>query len=175
MQHLQLQTACRMAIQHFQRMLEGCCVCIFTDHKTLTRALHSMPDRQTLSAIWISSPSTRRTSATLLALRMSLQMYCPILVLLPYSNKIDFTQIASDHVWDDEIVCLQQSTVSIILKSFSHNSTTGGTILCNVSTSNACSSVIPGGHRCSVYSAIHGLSHLSGCQSHGETHHIMCG
>ena len=148
-------------IQHFQHMLEGRQFCVYTDHKPLVYALTSKPDQHSPREIrhldFMSQFTTdiRHIQGTDNVVADDLSR--PEVSSLFRDTQVDFDQIAADQKGDQEIIDLQQSSTSLILKDVPLL-TSAGTILCDVSTGHS-RPIVPAAHRHAVFNAIHGLSH----------------
>ena len=148
--------AAYLGVKHFRHLLEGRTFTIYTDHKPLTHALNSKPDRHSPREIrqldFISQYTSeihhiagRENTAADALSRLCIDR-------VDSSSFIDFAAIATDQEDDGEV---QDSSLQLKSISLPGSLTT---MLCDVSTGVA-RPLVPVKHRRAIFDALHGLSH----------------
>ena len=152
-----------LSVRHFKHMLEGRDFCILTDHKPLTYAFTTKPDRYSPREIrhldYISQFSTdirfvkgsENQVADALS-RLHIAKLTPTVTVTP----IDFDAIANKQKSDEELTKLRES--SKLQFEDLPLYTTEGTITCDTSTGHP-RPYIPKEFRRDVFNAIHSTSH----------------
>ena len=150
-----------LAIRHFRHFLEGREFCVFTDHKPLTFALKSSPDRHSPREIrhldYVSQftsdirhvPGRDNSVADALSRVPLAAVHAP--------PAVDLRGIAADQQHDEELAALRNDTSSLAFeKVLLHEG--DAYIWCDVST-GVPRPFVPAQHRRAVFDSIHGLSH----------------
>ena len=151
--------AAYLGVKHFRHILEGRTFTIYTDHKPLTYALKSKPNRHSPREIRQLDFVSQFTSDIR---HVSGKDNVPADALSrAHINKVDstsivdFAELARAQVDDDDLMDI--SDTGLQLKSIplpgSHT-----TILCDISTGNA-RPLVPTTHRRLIFNSLHGLSH----------------
>ncbi|PIK49797.1 pol polyprotein [Apostichopus japonicus] len=149
-----------LSIRHFRHLLDGRSFTVYTDHKPLTYAFASKPDRYSPREIrhldYISQYSTDLRHIpgrdNVVADALSRNVYGVTIS----SSPLDFTAIASAQQHDDELIQLRKSS-SLKLTDVPLPAAEG-TITCDVSTGTA-RPYIPQQFRRAVFDSLHSLSH----------------
>ena len=150
-----------LSIRHFRHSLEGRQFCVYTDHKPLTYAFQSKPDRYSPREVrhldYISQFTTdiRHVSGKENIVADALSR-AHIDSLSLNNTSIDFDAIAIAQEDDDEIAQLKENS-SLKLEQVPLPSS-DKTILCDVSTGLP-RPYIPPAFRRSVFDSLHNLSH----------------
>lgn len=150
-----------LAIKHFQHFLEGRPFHIFTDHKPLTCALSSRPDkhspRQVRHLDYISqfTSDIRHIKGEDNGAADALSRIST--VNANSSAIVDFDAIAQAQQGNEELRQLQASPSTLVLQSVPLP-TANATLVCDVST-GVPRPFIPAGFRRTVFDALHSLSH----------------
>ena len=152
--------AAYLGIRHFRHLLEGRVFTLFTDHKPLTYALNSKPDRHSpreirqLDFISQFTSDIRHISGKD---NVTADVFSRVHIdSLRLHDSIDFDAIAHAQEDDEEIASLSDDD-SITLQRVPIP-TSDNTILCDMSTGTP-RPYIPASFRKSVFSALHNLSH----------------
>ena len=152
-----------LAIKHFRHFIEGRKFQVLTDHKPLTHALLSSPDRYTPRQVrhlnYISQFTSdiqhvkgRDNLAADALSRLSANALSVDSVVM-----VDFKDMAAAQEKDPELLKLKSSPSSLVLKDMPLPMS-DSTILCDVSTS-APRPYVPASHRRIVFDSLHSLSH----------------
>ena len=153
-----------LAIHHFRHFLEGRLFHVLTDHKPLTYALHSRPDRHSprqarqLDFISQFTSTIRHIKGSDNVVADTLSRIETNALLSGQPPELDFSAIAKEQQTDRQIRALESSPTSpLVVKPIPlHNSK--NTILCDVSTGIQ-RPLIPLPWRRTVFDSLHGLSH----------------
>ena len=151
-----------LTIKYFRHMLEGRTFCVYTDHKPLIHAFNAKPDRHSPREIrhldFISQFTTDLRHVKGKDNIVADTLSRPDVSALFTDTAVDFQAMSDEQQEDDELQAeLQNSTTSLQLETVPILST-GGTIICDMSTGRP-RPYVPKGHRRAVFNALHGLSH----------------
>ena len=154
--------AAYLSIKHFRYFVEGRNFTLLTDHKPLTYALSSKPDRHTprqvrhLSYISEFTSDIRYVKGSDNVVADALSR-ANINAVSQTSASIDFTAIAAAQQDDPELAQLRSSSSTIKLEERPLPTSTG-TIICDVSTGKS-RPYIPQPFRRTIFDTLHNLSH----------------
>ena len=152
-----------LAIRHFRHFLEGRDFCVFTDHKPLTFALNSRPDRHSprearhLDYVSQFTSDIRHIhgSDNTVADALSRMELASIRATPP----VDLRGIVADQQNDEELATLLNDTSSLKLEQVPFSDEEGNAFIWCDTTTGSPRPFIPSKHRRVVFDALHSLSH----------------
>jgi len=150
-----------LAIKQFRHFLEGRDFCVFTDHKPLTFALNSSPDRHSprevrhLDYVSQFTSDLRHVKGSENTVADALSRIGVAALHTPYT--IDLRTIANDQHHDEELATLLDDTSSL---AFTKTLLAEGDAYIWCDTSTQCPRpFIPVKHRRAIFDQLHNLSH----------------